>query len=191
LLVKNPSLINAEIAAYIGGTKTQQWVGISPFAQHKQKVYPLHKMEFVVLSLAKLGYKLFIFGGGKAEEKTATEWESTHPNIVTLVNKLNLSNELNLISHLDLMVSMDSAGMHLASLKGIPVISVWGATHPSAGFLGYGQNLNDAVQLDLYCRPCSVYGNLPCYRGDFACMNNLPENLIINKVTEKLKWLKI
>jgi ADP-heptose:LPS heptosyltransferase len=33
------------------------------------------------------------------------------------------------------MISMDSANMHLASLYGVPVISIWGATHPFAGFL--------------------------------------------------------
>ncbi len=189
LIVKNTMAVNAQIVPLFGIAKTQYWVGISAFAQHNQKIYPLNKMEVVVLSLAKLGYKLFIFGGGKAEEKIATNWQSKHINIVSVVNKLNLSDDLKLISHLDVMLSMDSAGMHLASLKGIPVISVWGATHPSAGFLGYGQSLNDTVQLDLACRPCSVYGNIPCYRGDFACMNNLPESLIIDKVIEKIKWL--
>ena len=72
--------------------------------------------------------------------------------------------------------------MHIASLKGIPVVSVWGATHPHAGFLGYGQSLANGIQVDLACRPCSVYGNKPCHRGDFACMNQLSESHIIQKV---------
>ena len=79
-------------------------------------------------------------------------------------------------------VSLDSANMHLASLFGVPVVSVWGATHPFAGFFGWAQPTDNAVQIDLYCRPCSVFGNKPCYRGDHACMQQLPEEKIIEKV---------
>lgn len=164
----------------------RRWIGISPFAQHLQKVYPLHKMEAVVLSLAEAGYQLFIFGGSDAEANVATDWESKHPNIKSVIQKMNLAEELELISKLSLMVSMDSSGMHMAALKDIPVVSIWGATHPYTGFLGYGEHMDDTVEIDLYCRPCSVYGNVPCYRGDFACMNNLPEQQILDKIFQKL-----
>ena len=73
--------------------------------------------------------------------------------------------ELVLMSHLDVMISMDSANMHLASLVATPVVSVWGATHPYAGFMGWGQSEDNAVQVDLPCRPCSIYGNKVCRRG--------------------------
>ena len=167
--------------------KISKWIGVSPFAQHLQKVYPLHKMEAVVVALANMGYQLFIFGGTPDEEKTADSWASRHKNITSVVRKINLQEELKLISNLNVMLSMDSSGMHLASLKNIPVVSIWGATHPYAGFLGYGQSINDALQTDLYCRPCSVYGNIPCYRGDFACMNHLNEEIVIKKILDKLK----
>ena len=138
------------------------------------------------MKLAQQGYKLFIFGGTDEEKQIAENWEQKHENVVSLVKRANLQQELGFIARLDLMISMDSLGMHLASLEGTPVISVWGATHPFAGFLGYGQDINDAVQIDLECRPCSVYGNKLCFRGDFACMTYLEESLIIDKVNEKL-----
>lgn len=168
-------------------THTNKWIGVSPFAQHLQKVYPLHKMEKVMLTLANHGHQLFVFGGTSEEQVIAESWATKHPNVSSVVKKMSLTDELELISKLDVMLSMDSSGMHLAALKNIPVVSVWGATHPYAGFLGYGQSISDTVQIDLYCRPCSVYGNVPCYRGDFACMNNLTEQAIIDKVLEKLK----
>lgn len=178
----SPALLNPDIFPL----KTKKWIGVSPFAQHLQKVYPLHKMESVVYSLADLGHQLFILGGTPEEEKIADSWASKHKNVHSLVRKIKLEEELGFISNLDVMLSMDSSGMHLASLKNIPVVSVWGATHPYAGFLGYGQSMADAVQIDLYCRPCSVYGNVPCYRGDFACMNNLAESTVVNSVINKL-----
>jgi len=93
-----------------------------------------------------------------------------------------LARELALMGKLDVMLSMDSANMHLASLVGTRVVSIWGGTHPYAGFLGWNQNPNDCVQLDLPCRPCSVYGNKPCLRDDYACMNGITPS----QITEKL-----
>ena len=78
--------------------------------------------------------------------------------------------------------SMDSANMHLASLVNIPVVSIWGATHPYAGFMGWKQLPINTVQLDLPCRPCSVYGQKPCWRRDYACLKNITPEQVIEKL---------
>ena len=181
-LTKQPEVLNQAPLKISGKKGAQKWIGVSPFAQHSQKVYPLDKMDNVLTALATAGHRIFVFGGRQEEQKIAENWAKQNENITSLIGKLNLSEELSLISNLDVMLSMDSSGMHLASLKGIPVVSVWGATHPHAGFLGYGQSLANGIQVDLACRPCSVYGNKPCHRGDFACMNQLSESHIIQKV---------
>ena len=90
------------------------------------------------------------------------------------------------MSHLDVMVSMDSANMHLASICGTRVVSVWGATHPFAGFMGWNQSTADAVQADMPCRPCSIYGNRPCLRGDYACLTSIQPEAIVQKVERAL-----
>lgn len=95
-----------------------------------------------------------------------------------------------LISYLDVMLSMDSANMHLASLVQVPVVSVWGATHPSIGFYGYNQNPGNAVQIDLDCRPCSVFGDYPCVREDYACLTRLSKEKILDKIQEVLSESK-
>ena len=84
------------------------------------------------------------------------------------------------------MVSMDSSALHMSSLVGVPVVSVWGATHPFAGFYGFGQDPSLAVQLDMACRPCSVYGNKPCLYGTYACMSGIPPEAIVEKVCRRL-----
>ena len=86
------------------------------------------------------------------------------------------------MGQLDVMLSMDSANMHLASLVGTRVVSVWGGTHPYAGFLGWNQHLEDCVQLDLPCRPCSVYGNKPCLHGDYRCLYNITPEQVLEKL---------
>ena len=94
--------------------------------------------------------------------------------------------ELILMSHLDVMLSMDSANIHLASLTATPVVSVWGATHPYAGFVGWNQPQENIIQADLDCRPCSIYGKRPCRRGDLACMNMIRPEQIVERIEQIL-----
>ena len=158
---------------------------IAPFAAHPEKIYPLNLMEKVVAQLCERhpSARLFFFGGGQQEMDVFHQWASKYPQCLVVGDHLKgLDQELALMQKLDVMVSMDSANMHLASLVGLPVVSVWGATHPYAGFAGYGQRPENAVQLDLPCRPCSIFGNKKCLRGDLACLHNISPELIINKV---------
>ncbi|GAA4199125.1 glycosyltransferase family 9 protein [Pedobacter jeongneungensis] len=166
--------------------KTTKKIGISPFAQHIYKVYDLTKMEMVIASLSNLGYELFIFGGGKTEQDIAEDWAQKHANTYNLISNFNLTEELAMISNLDVMLSMDSSGMHMASLVGVSVVSIWGPTHPYAGFLGYGQSESDCIQIDHPSRPNSIYGNKPCLCGVESCIDLIKPETIVNKIKEKL-----
>jgi len=159
-------------------------IGFAPFAQHKGKMLPLEKSYELARILARK-HTVYFFGGGKKETETLERWESEIPNTKNLSGKLNLTEELHQISQLELMISMDSANMHLASLVGTRCVSIWGATHPYAGFLGFGQSEEDVVQVkDLSCRPCSVFGDKECYRGDWACL----EEFNIQKVVDRVNF---
>ena len=83
---------------------------------------------------------------------------------------------------MEVMLAMDSSNMHLASITATPVVSVWGATHPYAGFLGWGQKPDDCVQLNLPCRPCSIYGKKECIYGDYRCMTGIDPDKVFDKV---------
>lgn len=170
--------------------KRGQWIGIAPFAQHQGKIYPVQQMEKVVAMLSKReNTTLFLFGAGDKELEIIKKWEREYPNIISHHDKLKLDREILLISYLDVMISMDSANMHLASLVEVPVVSVWGATHPALGFYGYRQDLDNAVQLDLACRPCSVFGNAPCQftgKDEYKCLNLIEEDSIINRIEKVL-----
>ncbi len=157
-------------------------IGFAPFAQHRGKMLPLEKSYELARILAQK-YTVYFFGGGKTETETLEKWEQEIPNTFSLAGKLSLTEELQKIAGLELMISMDSANMHLASLMGTRCVSIWGQTHPYAGFLGFGQSEDDVIQVkDLTCRPCSVFGDKECYRGDWACL----EELSVQKIAEKI-----
>ena len=152
-------------------------VGIAPFAAHPGKIYPTDRMERVVALLSQAGVPVTLFGGGKKEQEVLGAWASRYPGVESVAGKYKMAQELELMKSLKLMVTMDSGNMHLASLVGTRVISIWGATHPFAGFLGYGQRESDCIQRDLECRPCSIYGNKPCKYGDYRCLDIAPEEV--------------
>ena len=164
-------------------------VGIAPFAAHQGKVYPPPLMQQVIALLCQQhpDIHIYLFGRGQQESKYFDEWCRTYPQCFFVGRHLtDMYQELILMSHLNVMLSMDSANMHLASLTGIPVISVWGATHPYAGFMGWGQSIDNAVQTDLPCRPCSIYGQKPCKRGDYACLNMIKPETIVERINTLL-----
>ncbi len=162
------------------GTKeNEKWVGIAPFATYKGKIYPLDKMQRVIETLSnKKRCKIFLFGGGEPEVMQLKSWSQQFDDVVSVAGVLPLEQELALISHLDVMISMDSANMHLASLVNTPVISIWGATHPYAGFLGWNQSDANTIQKELPCRPCSVFGNKPCRFENYDCLQIQPQSII-------------
>lgn len=168
----------------------EKWIGIAPFAAHRGKIYPLEKMDQVIKMLTKKwpDCRIFLFGGGKTEREKLGEWAAKFPQCCNVSGLLDgLKQELLLMSQLDVMVSMDSANMHLASLVDTPVVSIWGATHPYAGFMGWNQSADHAVQVDLSCRPCSVYGKKPCHRGDYACLNLISAEIVVETIVKAIK----
>lgn len=179
----------------IGEKKTfQQWIGIAPFATHKGKIYPLEKMEQVISLLMQKhpNCRIFLFHGpgNEAEQVNAlinriktsdslTHREGLESALLSASTLLGgMDKELILMSHLNVMVSMDSSNMHLASLVACPVVSIWGATHRFAGFLGWNQSPDNCVERELVCRPCSVYGNRPCIHNDYRCLDIKPEDIV-------------
>jgi ADP-heptose:LPS heptosyltransferase len=165
----------------------EKFIGIAPFAKHAAKMYPIHKMKEVVqLLLQNPLHRLFLFASADELKILDTDFLQQH-NLYVMAGKLSFANELNVIAQLNVMVSMDSANMHLASLYNVPVVSIWGGTHPFAGFNGWGQLEKNIVQIDLPCRPSSVFGNKPCpVHGKSGCMQDITPSMIIEKVTKLL-----
>lgn len=162
-------------------------IGIAPFAQHEGKIYPIRQMKEVVSKLLDRSdnVRIFLFGGN--DEREALAPLEISDRVINLAGRGSIGGDMLRMKDLRCVVSMDSFNMHLASLVETPVISVWGATHPCAGFLGYGQSRRRVIQRDdLPCRPCSIYGNKPCRYKDYRCMTGISPSLIVSQVYECL-----
>lgn len=159
-------------------------IGLAPFAAHQGKILPLEKTENLLAELSQRGEPIYLFGGGKKEQAILDGWANKYPHTTSLVGKHTLEEELDIIRSLRVMISMDSANMHLASLVGTRCVSIWGATAPEIGFYGYCQQSEDAIGVNMKCRPCSTYGKKACRYGDYRCMQKIKVSDIVSKVQE-------
>ncbi|SFZ90088.1 ADP-heptose:LPS heptosyltransferase [Flaviramulus basaltis] len=165
LTLLNPSFpdkaILNEKTQKIIGNDSRKCIGIAPFAAHEGKMYPLDAMKAVVEKLSK-EHKVILFGGGKTETETLNSFANNIDNVINISGKLSLDEELDVISNLDVMLSMDSGNAHIAAMLGIKVITIWGVTHPFAGFAPFNQPEDYALLPDrkkFPLIPTSVYGN--------------------------------
>lgn len=166
------------------GVKCGNWIGISTFGKHRGQIYPIPQADRLIGLMTHFADRVFVFGHGRYEVQFAEAMEGRHIGAVSVADRLPLDVEEELIGSLDVMVTTDSSLMHLASWLGTPVVSVWGATHPLAGHYGFGQSLDNAVQTDLRCRPCSKSGNRNCLWGDYRCMTRLEPSSVAERVEQ-------
>lgn len=168
----------------------RKWIGIAPFAAYKGKCYPPRLMEEVLGAIDKTDrYKIILFGGVQKEKQQLEAWAARFKFCISVAGHLTLTEELALISNLDLMVSMDSANGHMAANFAIPVLTLWGLTHPYAGFSPFRQNPGNALLADrsLYpAIPTSVYGNkMP--KGYEAAMETIAPAEVVARIEELLQ----
>ena len=168
----------------------QRWIAISPFSSHRQKAYPLELMEKVIAELCKReNYWIFLMGGGKTEKIALRGIARKYKNVISMAEvKHRFLDEYALLGKCDLMLTMESANMHLASLVDLQAMTIWGPTSPACGYLGYNQVVEDDIQLDMDCRPCSITGDKPCKYGDFRCLQNIPPEYIAQHVIEAVEY---
>ncbi len=180
---------NPKLQDLVGSTH-KKIIGIAPFAAYKSKMYPLNLMREVISEIDKSQeYHIILFGGGKEEIKQLNILENDFSSVKNAAGKLNFKEELALISNLDGMLSMDSGNGHLAAMYGIPVITLWGVTHPFAGFASFGNSIKNSLVSDRNkypLIPTSIYGNkFP--EGYEDSMKTISPQDIIDKLVFTLK----
>ena len=179
----------SEATENLTGSHKKQWLGIAPFAAFEGKMYPMEQMAAVITHLDSTNkYKIFLFGGGGSEANQLMSIEQQNNNTICTAGLLKFEEELALISNLNLMLSMDSGNGHLAAMFGVPTVTLWGVTHPYAGFYPFGQDLTNALLANreqFPMIPTSVYGNKFPEGYEKAIATISPET-VLHKIEEVL-----
>ena len=181
------AILSNEVKTISGEKNKENWIGIAPFAQYESKVYPKDLMQKVIDELAlNSNNKILLFGGGKKEIEALNLFSKGRNNVINIAGKINLKQELELISNLNVMLSMDSGNAHIAAMLGIKTITLWGATHPFAGFSPFNQPLENCLIVDRNqypLLPTSVYGN-----KKVAGYQDVMRSITVESVVEKIDF---
>jgi ADP-heptose:LPS heptosyltransferase len=179
------SQIKEKANKFFEETKSELNIGLAPFAAHETKTLPINKIETLLHQLTiQPKLKIYFFSGpehqdlvSKLQLKFGQQIINTHP--------LDIETQIALMLNLDKMIAVDSANMHFAAMQGISTISIWGSTTPELGFYPLPSTNHEFLQTkNLFCRPCSVYGNKKCTNSKqpLACLQNID----FSSITEKL-----
>jgi ADP-heptose:LPS heptosyltransferase len=175
----------------LSSCQNKKIIGIAPFASFQGKSYPLDLMQNVIAYLQK-SYSIYLFGGGENELNQIKIWDRAYENVFDVSKNFNLRQQLNIINYIDLMISMDSANGHLAANCGVPVLTIWGMTHPFCGFTPFDQAPENSIVINrnLYpAIPTSIFGNkVP--KGYSNALRTIEPKEIIEKALKILENAK-
>ena len=123
--------------------------------------------------------------GGKSERPLASiivDWKVG--NVLDFTGKLRINQSASLVKNARLVISNDTGLMHIAAAYHKKILSVWGNTSPKLGMYPYlpGEGSEILEVKDLSCRPCSKLGYHKCPKKHFRCMNDIPEQRILDWV---------
>jgi len=175
-------------AITILGEKKEKWIGIAPFAHYRWKTYPGDLMQQVIQELSERKECKILLFGGEHDFIHLEHLANGLENVYNFSKKISFVEELDLISNLDVMLSMDSGNAHLAALFGVKTITLWGATHPYAGFAPYNQPEENCLvsNRDQYpLLPTSVYGNIKV-AGHEEVMRTISPEKIVDRILSQL-----
>lgn len=167
-MIRQPRIALAPGASF----PTKQWF-LGRFEKLAQQLHEKFRAGIVVY-LSENDRELF-----RLREHIPDEFLKFHENAPLPVLAASLSRA-------DLLISNDSALAHLGSAVGTPVLALFGPTHPTLGFAPRG--LRDRIiQVDEFCRPCSLHGRTRCYREEQYCFTRIGVDDVITSAAEFLR----
>jgi heptosyltransferase-2 len=153
-----------------GVTATEPVFVVCPGSVWPTKRWTVEGYASLVDHLARDYGKVLICGGPDDMLVAQMVHEKSKKQGVNLAGHADLPTFMALLDRARVVVSNDSAPMHIAVARGVPVVAIFCATTPSLGYGPYSSQAVIVEKKDLFCRPCSRHGGPSCPRGTEDCM---------------------
>lgn len=153
-------------------------VGLAPGSVWATKRWTPAGFAAVATALRAEGARVVLLGG--PDDRALADDIATRAGGVAavLAGRTDLATLVAVVDRLALLVANDSAPMHVACARDVPVVAVFCATTPALGYGPWGRRVA-VVDVDLECRPCARHGGRQCPRGTEDCMRLVaPERVL-------------
>jgi heptosyltransferase-2 len=134
----------------------------------------------VARRLAAAGARVVLVGGGDDVE-VASRVAALAGGVTSHAGRTDLATSVALIDRAAVLVGNDSAPMHVACARDVPVVAIFCATTPALGYGPWGPRTR-VVDVDLACRPCGRHGGHRCPRGTEDCMRLVEPARVLDAV---------
>jgi heptosyltransferase-2 len=156
-------------------------VVLAPGSVWATKRWTIAGFAEVARHLARAGARVLLVGGPGDTEVAAKVAALAGGGIASVAGRTDLATSVALIDRAAVLVGNDSAPMHVACARGVPVVAVFCATTPALGYGPWGMRTR-VVQVDLECRPCGRHGGPRCPRGTEDCMRLVEAAAVLDAV---------
>ncbi len=153
--------------------RIQDKIVIAPGAAHPNKQWEMEKFYKVARSLHESRKARIYWVITNLDTERTMTLSGIPPDDFVVLTDRPVVELASVLASADLTIANDSGLAHLSSAVGTPVIAVFGPTHPSLGFAPRGL-LDKVIDVDEFCRPCSLHGGKPCYRDERYCFTRIP-----------------
>ena len=144
-------------------------VGIAPGSVWATKRWTPDGFAAATAALVDEGARCVVLGAPEDVALAEAIRARSGGRATVLAGRTDLATLVAVIDRLVLLIANDSAPMHIACARDVPVVAVFCATTPALGYGPWGPRAT-VVEADLACRPCGRHGGRRCPRGTEDCM---------------------
>lgn len=170
IISRRPDLLIPDLPG--GSSQPREGVVIVPGASSPVKAWPAARFAQVAERIIydfSLPVTVLL---GPGDDHLAAAFSSLPANRLSIHNNLPISEIVARLFSARLTITNDSGLMHISSAVGTPTVALFGPTHEQLGFYPLGL-FDKMLATDEKCRPCSLHGNVPCYREEQFCFTQL------------------
>ena len=158
--------------------------GLNPGSVWPTKRWSVEGYANLMVQLKKKYRCEVVLFGGPEDREIADRIQELSGHVgFDLVGRTSLRELPCAVERCDVFITNDSAPMHIAVARGIPVVAVFCATTPSLGFYPYASRAT-VVQKELSCRPCTSHGGRRCPLGTADCIHLVKSEDVLRGVEQ-------
>lgn len=175
-----------ELLKKAGIQDDEKIVGINPFSVWHTKRWLLeYWAKLAELVEEKFKARIVVIGGTSDIGEAEKLLKLSGAKLVSLAGKSDFGVLNALMERVSIFISNDSGPAHVAAMRKVPTVVIFGSTTPELGYVPHGSDVG-IVQISLDCRPCGRHGYKKCPKEHFRCMKDITPDMVFEAVSKLL-----